>query len=322
MPQLPRRFIDNYTSGINDISAANRAALARELAQVDYSDMTAAANKVVGIMERHCELSAQQSARLAQTFYRGMSAYQTGEDFDAKPHTGRKSVATEKATRGIFQLGVDGNFEDMFVQLTDRLDYETKKAAGETVMRNARSDRRRPRFARVPSGSETCLFCLMLASRGPVYWTSETAGEENHYHANCDCRIVPVWGSVAVRTEKGAIVRRGGFDIEGYDPDEYFDRYLGAVRSGVRFRSESRWHTMLEYSQRGSKKARNEYLSELLHRSRLYLEGATDYNDFMERAKSVQDEWNALDLTDKLVSPAWDSMRRIAIETRKRFMDE
>lgn len=320
MPQLPRRFIDNYTSGINGISAANRAALARELAQVDYSDMTAAANKVVAIMERHCELSAQQSARLAQTFYRGMSAYQTGEDFDAKTHTGRKAVATEKATRGIFQLGVDGNFEDMFVQLTDRLDYETKKAAGETVMQNARADRRKPRFARVPSGAETCQFCIMLASRGPVYWTNETAGEENHYHANCDCRIVPVWGSVAVRTENGAIVRRGGFDIEGYDPDAYFDRYLQMVRSGVRFKSEKRWYTIRDYVP-GSKSSQRKRLGELRTQSARYLEEATDYNDFMERVKEVESAWNSMEFTDE-VRKQWQFLQNQARAIRKRYMDE
>ena len=47
------------------------------------------------------------------------------------------------------------------------------------------------RFARVPAGTETCTFCLMLASRGAVYHTRKTAGEFKHFHRNCDCKVVP-----------------------------------------------------------------------------------------------------------------------------------
>lgn len=44
------------------------------------------------------------------------------------------------------------------------------------------------RWARVPSGSDTCPFCLMLASRGFVYSSPQAAG--GHYHPHCDCRVV------------------------------------------------------------------------------------------------------------------------------------
>lgn len=44
------------------------------------------------------------------------------------------------------------------------------------------------RWARVPSGSDTCPFCLMLASRGFVYTSAKAAG--GHYHPHCDCRVV------------------------------------------------------------------------------------------------------------------------------------
>lgn len=40
-----------------------------------------------------------------------------------------------------------------------------------------------------------CRFCRMLATRGPVYRSAETAlttSQGQRYHANCRCRIVPV----------------------------------------------------------------------------------------------------------------------------------
>lgn len=47
------------------------------------------------------------------------------------------------------------------------------------------------RYMRLPQGMETCDFCLMLASRGPVYLTAESAEGWNHTHRGCDCIVVP-----------------------------------------------------------------------------------------------------------------------------------
>ena len=62
-------------------------------------------------------------------------------------------------------------------------------------------------WVRVPSGDETCAFCMMLASRGPVfkdglvvtslyYKSRRTAlfkGNGEPYHPHCDCIAVPVF---------------------------------------------------------------------------------------------------------------------------------
>ena len=44
-------------------------------------------------------------------------------------------------------------------------------------------------FARVPTGAETCTYCMMLASRGFVYRSAESAGHADH--RGCNCMIVP-----------------------------------------------------------------------------------------------------------------------------------
>ena len=67
-------------------------------------------------------------------------------------------------------------------------------------------------FARVPSGVNTCTWCAMLAGRGYVYWTEETAGEFSKWHDNCRCTVV-------------ATTKKGG--IEGYDPSSWI--YLSEV---------------------------------------------------------------------------------------------
>ena len=66
------------------------------------------------------------------------------------------------------------------------------RSLNETIVANVGRDRDKgARFARVPAGTETCTFCLMLASRGAVYHTRKTAGEFKHFHRNCDCKVVP-----------------------------------------------------------------------------------------------------------------------------------
>lgn len=79
----------------------------------------------------------------------------------------------------------------------------------ETVFTAASKDPVRTGVARVPAGSTTCRFCVMLASRGAVYHTSESAGQSRTFHDNCDCMSV--------------VVRSAGDYPEGYD--------LGAMKT-------------------------------------------------------------------------------------------
>lgn len=83
-----------------------------------------------------------------------------------------------------------------------------------TIGENARRDRSRPRFARVPTGAKTCAWCELLASRGFVYYTRETAGIiSDDYHDDCDCMIVSSWDKPR---------------IDGYDEEELYARYMMA----------------------------------------------------------------------------------------------
>ena len=66
------------------------------------------------------------------------------------------------------------------------------RSLNETIIANVGRDKDKgARFARVPTGFETCPFCLMLASRNAVYHTRKTAGEFKHFHRHCDCKVVP-----------------------------------------------------------------------------------------------------------------------------------
>ena len=89
--------------------------------------------------------------------------------------------------------------------------------ARETVGVNAGRDRARPTFARVPTGRKTCAWCEMLASRGFVYLSKETAGIiSDDYHDDCDCMVVSSWQKP---------------NIDGYDSDAMYSRYMSARES-------------------------------------------------------------------------------------------
>lgn len=79
--------------------------------------------------------------------------------------------------------------DDEFMRLlAEEVGGEVVQHANRTTIHNAVKNNLH--YARVPFGN-SCAFCLMLASRGFVYKTETTAGEDKgHYHAHCRCKIV------------------------------------------------------------------------------------------------------------------------------------
>ena len=89
------------------------------------------------------------------------------------------------------------------------------RSLNETIIANVGRDRDKgAMFARVPTGTETCTFCLMLASRGAVYHSRKTAGEWRHFHRGCDCKVVPSFES-----DPDAEL------VQGVKPRELYARY-------------------------------------------------------------------------------------------------
>jgi hypothetical protein len=108
-------------------------------------------------------------------------------------------------------------------------------------------------WARVPTGEETCAFCIMLCSRGPVYMFGDTAGllkdstvteavaafklkgstdefrpeESDRWHPGCDCTIVPVfdknedWPGKQQAKDAMEVWKQAGRAVE-YDPNKLY----------------------------------------------------------------------------------------------------
>ena len=209
--QIPRSYIENYSNSLNQISATARESLSKALMQLNYdADIAGIRNAVIAVMQTACGASSDLSARLAADFYDGLRLqFGIDDGYQAEVDSGRIPEATDGAVRAFVQDLVDDKPIEQFVgKCVDRLDYETRKAANECVAKNAKNDPEKPRWARVPTGVETCQFCIMLASRGFVYHSEETA---SHAHAHCDCRVIPSWDKSPT--------------AQGYDPDLYYDMW-------------------------------------------------------------------------------------------------
>lgn len=87
-----------------------------------------------------------------------------------------------------------------------------------TITSNVRRDPARPRFARIPQGAHTCAWCSLMASRGFVYDSEQSAGDRggafNDFHDDCNCQVVANWSKDPA--------------IAGYDPGRLYDIYAEA----------------------------------------------------------------------------------------------
>ena len=162
---------------------------------------------------------------------RGIEVYNHGRYFTV---TGRQIGSsgiedrTEEVSRLVSERFRGESPEQSLARQVGRLARDqVARRANETTSHNVGRDAKRgARFARVPMGTHACQFCLMLASRGFVYHSAQTAGEFGHYHSDCRCKVVAGFPEMTYYWKNGVKVSRGKDPtVEGYDPDLYFRSY-------------------------------------------------------------------------------------------------
>lgn len=173
----------------------------------------------IGALSDACATYGESCAGVAADFYDEQAA-----DASVRSAIVEGAADRDKAERVVRyqarKLAAD-DYDGFVSELCSYLDTSVRRTANLTAMANAKRDRRRygekmrragvkgVRFARIPRGGETCTFCAMLASRGFVYWSEETAGKFDHFHNRCRCRVVASTDA----------------DVEGYDPTEWYARW-------------------------------------------------------------------------------------------------
>lgn len=221
---IPRAAVDFLTEEINGISADAQARVLRVLQGINWTPENVAECRdlvlqaLASVMPTYTGMAAQASA----DFYDAARELALGERLGAVAISDYDQRKTEGAVRGFVRFVLRDDVQTFNDQVLQRIDYEMKRSANMSVVENGRRDPKRVRYARVPTGAETCDFCLMLASRGFVYQSEGTAGA-GHTHYACDCRCVPGWD---------------GMEVEGYDPQAIYDRWQDAIDEKARERAE------------------------------------------------------------------------------------
>lgn len=102
--------------------------------------------------------------------------------------------------------------------LLSATDKYVKQPARDAIAHNAK--REGVRWARVPTGSKTCAWCLVLASRDAVYVSKQSAGDRrgtgkgDAFHGDCNCEVVRIG--------------KASDYPPGYLPDDYLTMYEAA----------------------------------------------------------------------------------------------
>lgn len=107
-----------------------------------------------------------------------------GDDFAEIPELPDEGVL-RKSLQWALNVGNQTTGLDLLLGSTDRRIWN---ASRDTLIHNATREEG-ARFGRQYNGNGKCDFCPMLASRGAVYHTADSAGESATFHDRCHCTI-------------------------------------------------------------------------------------------------------------------------------------
>lgn len=166
--------------------------------------------------------------------------------------------ALAAAAAGAIQRGLNA--------MNEKVEVTMKEIPAQVMEENARVHH--VRYARVPTGPETCEFCTVLASQGYVYWSEKSAGRFNEWHEFCDCEVVA-----------------SNEPIEGYDPKVYLDEYKQAEKI-ISPGCWERWEKLTPEEQKYFENFSGFKTKSILAQMRKMRSGAWDGNPVVPQIKS------------------------------------
>lgn len=221
---VSREHVESLVSLANLAAHKSHQNLAELIARLP-EDPTESRNLLLEVLPALIEEGANTASAAAELWYQQVRVLQVEDSFQSVLGAEPNPTTLEQNIRALAQVLFDRPAAEAKTALSSRLselvERTVKDGARSTILANALKDPAATRFARVPAGSETCAFCHMLASRGWVYATKESASKAkktgDSFHAGCDCQIVPAFGEQTP-------------EIEGYDPEMFQARYEAGVQ--------------------------------------------------------------------------------------------
>lgn len=218
--ELPAALLDRYRQFVSGVSEMT--------AQVVWAQIQTAQPKtrreLEAIVANALRSGDSEMSEIDRQYYEDARKYITGDDswgsglltdeewagsFDRALDAMLREYGEYDPETGWYEIREDdwARFESDMSQFVHRILNESSKHYVEVY---GGRDYLKPKYARVPSGAETCAWCWSLAGLGFQYKSAESA---SHSHSNCDCVIVPSWGDSGV---------------EGYDSEYYANLFRDA----------------------------------------------------------------------------------------------
>lgn len=212
--RLSRKALDAYNAAIKEQGGNAEKAAQRALdAWMDGNPSASIAqtrNFCIRMMDEICTLYGNAAGDAAYALRAVIMDAAEIEPPDVEYEYRLDPEYVDRAVRYQVEKLKTGDVDGFKERIADASRYFAERGGNETMAALGKADAKKlgskVRFARVPTGTTTCPYCCMLASRGFVYGSELTVLNANHRH--CDCRIVEGFE---------------GMEIEGYDPDHYYD---------------------------------------------------------------------------------------------------
>jgi hypothetical protein len=191
---LPPRLLAEYERALDALTLSANSALIALLATLDLSNAKASTSAIVEAFPEIAWSRGEVAAVVAADFYdEARSLANPTSTYTATLADLPPLEQLEASVRwGVKPLWTVEDSGDIATRLGGSLARFTQQPARDTIINNAAKDSHRTGFARKPLGASPCSFCLMLASRGAVYHSEALAGQGNHWHDDCHCKVIPV----------------------------------------------------------------------------------------------------------------------------------
>lgn len=218
---INQKYLNRYREEVEgakaDASNYVKAVMQAYMIVNPVADVAELRDQAIQTLQDGLYVFGDQAKRTANELFETL-ALQNNSDATTQIYDSIDTAQLEDKIRYYANELKNGNTNAFVDDCANLMGYYVKREAFENMRKNC--NKNNIRYARVPSGRETCAFCFMLSSRGFVYWTKEKAGQQlhgNEYHVHCDCIIVPGFG-----VESGI---SQDTQIEGYKPTEMAKHY-------------------------------------------------------------------------------------------------
>lgn len=214
--QISKADLEDYRQALIDLGQESARYVLDEIGSIGGRGVSSVRDATISALQESIGIYGDEAQALAgQLFDEVCAAEGIGPyDFELFDDIIDFGMLEEKV-RYYARALVEGDGDRFLSDCGILADFYARRCNYEGMIRNCH--RNNVRYARVPTGPDTCDFCLMLASRGFVYYSQASA--EEGMHAGCDCIAVPGNGADATSATQ----------IEGYDPDMLYDLWQGQV---------------------------------------------------------------------------------------------